>query len=458
MRAAGRLGAALLVAGSLGGSAEAADFKIGSYGRMGSTWAEGGAAGAPLDIGTHHTRTDLDPYAELDFVFTEAMDSGARFRAVLTPAIAGQPFHATGDWDADLAVRNLYAEVHRFVDAPVSAWVGSRMWRGDDVYLLNFWPLDNLNTAGAGFGVHPKGWSIDAHAGASRPRAGGLLDQSLGFPLPDAVGTESVRVLDRQRGVAAARVARQLGLPGDLTLRLSGYAEWHGIPEGTRFADERTAEALPGDRGSIVGVQASAWGWGPDSFAHLWLRRGTGIAIPGTLFLPTDGLGPDRRLADAREHLIAIAGNTEGPGNWGVLWGGYARLYRDADTNQTADWDDVGEGALVLRPAWHLTRHTSATVELSHQWRTSTGVSPRSGLPGTPRVTRVVVGPTIQPRKSGLSRPQLRAFYAYGFRNDDARWLYAAADARFLSNHDHRVGVQAEWWMDSATYRPAGSP
>ncbi len=119
MRAAGRAAAALVAAAALGAPAAAADFKIGSYGRMGSTWAEGGAAGAPVDIGTHHTRTDLDPYAELDFIFTESMESGARFRAVLTPAIAGQPFHTTGEWKADLEVRNLYAEAHRFVDAPV---------------------------------------------------------------------------------------------------------------------------------------------------------------------------------------------------------------------------------------------------------------------------------------------------------------------------------------------------
>ena len=32
----------------------------------------------------------------------------------------------------------------------LKVWAGSRMYRGDDIYLLNFWPLDNLNTLGGG--------------------------------------------------------------------------------------------------------------------------------------------------------------------------------------------------------------------------------------------------------------------------------------------------------------------
>ena len=34
------------------------------------------------------------------------------------------------------------------------AWVGSRMYRGDDIYLFDYWPLDDLNTVGGGVLYH----------------------------------------------------------------------------------------------------------------------------------------------------------------------------------------------------------------------------------------------------------------------------------------------------------------
>ena len=41
-----------------------------------------------------------------------------------------------------------------FLDAQVatsvSAWVGSRMYRGDDIYLFDYWPLDDHNIVGGG--------------------------------------------------------------------------------------------------------------------------------------------------------------------------------------------------------------------------------------------------------------------------------------------------------------------
>ena len=78
----------------------------------------------------------------------------------------------------------------------------------------------------------------------------------------------------------------------------------------------------------MLGAQASLWGWGPDSFAHLWLRRGTGLAIPGTLAPPGTGLAADRPFAVAREPLVAGAGNSAGPCPYCPMLGGYPRPYR----------------------------------------------------------------------------------------------------------------------------------
>lgn len=456
----GRVAAVLAVLGScvVAAPAAAADFKIGSYGRMGASGNFEGGQGEVAQVASFGDRLQLPPYVELDFTLSEAAADGARFKAVFTPAIAGDPFHYTGEWEADLAVRNAYAEATGFSAAPLSAWVGARMLRGDDVYLLNFWPLDNVNTMGAGLRLAPKGWAFEGHIGKTRLVNSDLQNQLIGEARPDAAGQELVRVLDRQRTVGTLKGSREVEV-GELTLRVSAYGELHLLPEGTRIRegrDERIEEELPADRGSIVGMQASLWGWGPDSFVHLWLRRGTGLAIPGNLNLPLDGLAADRTYAGAREHLVALAGNSEGPGNYGVLWGAYARLFRDADDSLT-DFDDAAEGTVVLRPAWHFAKHASLAGEVSHQWRQSPGINPRSGEVGLPQVTRLAVLPSLQPHRSNLSRPQLRLQYVYSHLNNDARWMYPSTDPRAQTNHQHLVGVVAEWWLDSVTYRPGSN-
>ena len=69
---------------------------------------------------------------------------------VATLALGHPIFHYDGDFDARLAVRNLYLEERDLGLEGLSLWMGSRMLRGDDIYLLDFWPLDNLNTVGGG--------------------------------------------------------------------------------------------------------------------------------------------------------------------------------------------------------------------------------------------------------------------------------------------------------------------
>ena len=70
---------------------------------------------------------------------------------VLTPAFAtGDLFHYTGDLDNHIAIRNAYAEVDNVIVKGLTAWAGSRMYRGDDIYLLDFWPLGRVGGVGAG--------------------------------------------------------------------------------------------------------------------------------------------------------------------------------------------------------------------------------------------------------------------------------------------------------------------
>jgi len=62
--------------------------------------------------------------------------------------VLGEPFHYTGRFEAQVALRNLYVETGA---CGWTFWVGERMFRGDDIYLLDYWPLDNVNTLGGGW-------------------------------------------------------------------------------------------------------------------------------------------------------------------------------------------------------------------------------------------------------------------------------------------------------------------
>ena len=280
--------------------------------------------------------------------------------------------------------------------------------------------------------------------------------QSVDVVTPGEVAGREVVVLDRQRTLAAMKLGGYL-VDGKVPLRLQGYAELQRIPEGTRLdGAERIEDALPADKGGILGLQLSTWGWAEGSFAHLWYRYGRGLATQGELTVPSSGLAADRTMAAAREHLLAAAANHEfGPAS--LLFGAWLRGYKDADET-TADWDDRVETALALQPTYWITPWAGIAGELSHQRFVSAGVEPASEQPQAPAVTKLALMPLIQARAGSMGRPRIRLQYVYSKLNEGARWLYPQEDARFQSAHQHSIGVGVEWWMNSATYRPGGIP
>ncbi len=431
--------------------------RFGSYGRVFAGTDTTGGAPNPVDVVSRPTRLEKGTYAELDVILEDEGAGGLDWRAVLTPAFAGAPFHYDGQWDAQLALRNLFAEAAAD-DGPRrwEAWAGARMWRGDDLYLFDFWPLDNLNLVGAGAGLAGERAWIQGAVGANRIAGSDWQTQTVEVVTPGDVAGRPVEVLDRQRTLAAAKAGVFL-VEGRVPLRLQGYAELQRVPEGERLeGPERIPVALPADRGGVVGLQLSSWGWAPGSFAHLWYRHGRGLATQGELAVPTTGLAADRTIAAAREHLLAAAANHE-LGRASLLFGAWLRGYRDADET-TDDWDDRIETAVALQPTLWLTEWAGLAGELSHQRFVSAGIEPASAQPQAPAVTKLALMPLIQAHPGSMGRPRIRLQYVYSRANAGARWLFAEEDPRFQSAHQHSVGVGVEWWMNSASYRPGGLP
>lgn len=421
---------------------------VGTYGRVIADTDTRGGAGEAASVVTYGSRLEKDPYVEVDLKIDEELDEGPDFRIVVTPALEGDLFHYGGEWDASLALRNLYAEATED-GSPWTAWVGSRMLRGDDVHLFDFWPLDGLNTVGGGASWAPDDrWTASAHVGVSRYAGEAWQVQLRPSPVAGGVGTEDIAILDRQRIVPSLKLGRTAG--GSVTFRAQAYGELHALPAGEREVDQQLTQELPSDLGTVAGVQLSLWGWADDSFAHLWLKRATGLAAFGTTGVP-GGLATDYTATGATEHLVALSSNHEA-GAASVLYGAYLRRFEDADAN-TVDVDDRWEANVAIRPAVYVGQHVSLGAEVSQQWLRPDGLNPRTDTHDVPAITKLALLPALQPGRSSFSRPQLRAQYVYSYLNNDARSWFADDDLRHASNHQHTIGIGAEWWLNSESYR-----
>lgn len=428
------------------------EFFAGSYGRVQASTDLAGGGGDAVNVASHAPRLEQGPYLELDFGFKAEMENGARFDVLITPALAGDLFHYDGDFGNDIGLRNLYAQATKDVAAgvPVSLWAGSRMYRGDDIYLLDFWPMDNLNTYGGGVLVAPKNTEIAAQIGVNRLTGDDWQVQDVRVASADTVEGETIRVLDRQRTVGSLRASQKVPL-GSLTFRAKLYGELHRLPAGRRVVEdpfqELTYEDLPADNGSVVGLQLSLWGWAPQSFVHLWLRRSTGLAAYGELTVPQDGLATDDRVSSARSWMVAATGNTESR-SVGLMYATYLSSFVDAD-GQAVDFDDRWEWVGVVRPNVYLGENWAIGVEASHQLVRPNGLNPRTEAFDVAHVTKLSLLPGIQVGRGGYARPRLQLQYTATFLDPGARRFFSAEDARVSPGVQHFVGLGAEWWLNS---------
>lgn len=433
----------LLAASSARAHDDEAGFSFGTYGRVqAATDLEGGTP-RPANVVAHGPRIVEDSYVELDLRYLLRPRADVRAHTVATLALRGEPFHYTGRFEAQLAIRNLYLGILR---GPAHAWVGSRMLRGDDIYLLDFWPLDEANLLGGGVDVRLDPWALSLYGGLSRPLDPFHFQKT---QVQDRVfGATDVVVLDRQRMTAGA-----VGAWASSSFKAKLLAEAQALPSGTRLRADDTVEELPSDAGFAFGAQAGVFGalgeTARASHVNLFLRLGFGLAAYGDLAIPF-GFGPDRRVfPDAQELILGLSADAEhGPA--GMLVGGYLRRFADADEADD-DPDDGWEWVLDARPFFTLARDVAIAADLSYQERHPRGLSPSALVPLDAAVLQLAPMLLYTPTGPGsFARPQLRLVWRIAHRNEGARDLYPEGDPRRGETWDHYLGLQAEWWYQSS--------
>ncbi len=428
-------------------------FHFGSYGRVAVGTDAKGRPGRDGDIVARGSRLDESSYLELELRREDYWEkTGAYTRIVSTLALAAPLFHATGRFDSTIGIRNLYVEESGLGSDRLRIWAGSRMYRGDDIYLLDFWPLDNLNTVGGGLSyTFLDDLTVRLHTGINQPQSP-FFYQASPRPLPlGQLGEAQVAINNRQKFISSARVSNifRLGTGG---IKPVLYGEVHYAPSAQRETDVRQFEDLPLDTGFLIGTQVGMFTGERSNHLNLIFRYAGGLAAYGEWGTPTQ-LGSDRTSKGAREVLAAVSGNYE-KGPFGVLLGSYWRLFRNA--SETLDAADLGEGIFMVRPTyWFGKGGGGLSLEGSYQAQRrgilidqDTDAKPQFGQMG-----RIGVMPFLSPGGRGnYQRPHLRLIYLASIRDAGARRLYPRDDVFGLRPVDHYVGLNVEWWFGSTSY------
>jgi maltoporin len=433
-------------------------FTFGSYGRVITGTDLRGGAPEQIKIVAHPPRIVEPTYFELQLEYGFHAQ-GAEMRTVTTMAFNDDLFHYTGVFDAQPAVRNLYLEA--FPSTNTELWVGSRMYRGDDIYLFDTWPLDNLNTVGGGGYIQshwdpsPGTWRLQAHVGFNR-----LLNdyqyQTRAVPNP-AQGATVVDQLNRQRTIGSADfLFYGPSWHGEINTKLKLHAELEGLPSGTRLLPDSSPQKLPADWGTTLGAELGVWGFAPRGdtahtrYMNLFARVSKGLAAYDPLAPPTEIDTSLRTYPNASELVFGLSAAWD-TARWNVVVGAESRRFVGAGPDALQSPDGGWEYALDARPLVRLDKGFYAGADLSYQARFPLGINPNSQLVEDPGVTQIAPMLVYSPTgPTAYSRPQIRLVYRAAWLNQGALDLYVPDDPRHAHDFVQYLGLQAEWWFNSS--------
>ena len=434
-------------------------FTFGSYGRVIAGTDLRGGKPESVNVVAHGPRVVEPSYLELEFAYGFETDRGVKIKPVITLAFDGTLFHETGQFDAHPALRNMYLQAE--MSPRWSAWVGSRMYRGDDIYLFDYWPLDDINTVGGGVMYRrslrdgaPDAIEITAHAGENR------LDHPFQFQEISVAnpvqGATTVVQLNRQRLIGSTSAAYITSLTPSIGLKAKVHAEVHQLPEGTRKRDDGTYENLPADGGTLIGAELSAFDrdtgkHGYRSHLNLFTRYATGLASFDELAPPTS-FGPDLKTSKASELTFGLSGNYDSAfGN--MMVAALSRRFIDATGSTTDNPNNGWEYALDARPLARLATEWFVGGDISYQAKFPDGLNQTTLKAEDPAIFQIAPMLVYSPMgPSSYDRPQLRAVFNAAHLNQGALDGYVPDDPRHAHDWVYFLGLQAEWWFNSSTY------
>ena len=377
-------------------------FRFGSYGRLIAGSDTRGGKPERLLVGAVGPRVIEDSYLELEMAYGLPRDQAPCIKCFgadqQRSAFDGTLFHDTGDFDAHPALRNMYLERRPVISTRFSAWVGSRMYRGDDIYLFDYWPLDDQNTVGTG--VLYRSTEVPANeTGNALELAGHVgfnrLNDNFQFQQVEVAnpeqGATTITQLNRERIIASATASylmmRDPKLPSmKLKVRTPGAARaavGHARISTRLARRPASSRPLPADSGYLIGAELSLFGRstvGYHDHLNLFARYASGRSRRARRA---------RTEADELRHRIIKTTNANEP-SFGTLqqlrhrvpWqlrqsGALSRRFIDASSDDnTVTHADGWEYAIDARPLVRVLPDVFVGADISYQARFPRGLNP----------------------------------------------------------------------------------
>jgi maltoporin len=320
------------------------------------------------------------------------------------------------------------------------------------MYLLNTWPLDNINAIGGGLDYHHDLFELRSVAAFARPDDPFQRQVIDVAPEGGRFTPDEVFILDRPRLVLGLKGTYfPFGTTNDFGAKAVLYGEYHSIGDGQRQLTDGTIEQLPADDGMMVGAQLGGWLVEGHAFANLFFRYARGLAAYNPLGVPFSSTTTVVTTERAEETMLALSANYEYD-FVGVQVAAYYRRFRDADPS-LLERNLLAEGAIDVRPYIWFTDWLGVAVDGSYQGLQETGLDETTGQPIGGNVWKLGIIPFISPSGRGTyTRPHFRIIYSATYRDEGARRLYNSADPRAAHEVEHFLGIGAEWWIDTSSY------
>lgn len=419
---------------------------FGMYGRVGLAYSLDGRViqGTRLNLrgsalGGRFEESDyLEPTLKF-YALKPDTEQSPGVRLVLTPAMFARTsflgfFSSNTTPNLTIELFQAYVEATNVFLPGLSLWGGQRFYRGEDVFMADYFYFNNLSAQGGGVRYKDLDFAVLVQTG-SRTNAPAYQFDDNGDGTPEA---------QRQRMVFVSQYVRRFPLGGEpdkeRAHRLHLLAEVHALP-AARNRDG--AEVLPSDSGWVLGAKG-VLDFGNGNFNTLSVRYGRGIAngaIGGAQTWGTFGTADTfgrfsgAFAVEVVDHFVVNVSRLLSINGYGVL-----HLARGGGGSEDRGFDtSVGARAfLYLHDRFHLVN------ELTWQTRQD-----GHGPIGT--ATKLTVAPTIVPtgQRSVWERPHFRLFYTLAFYNQAAR---DALMAPYLQTFGpdavgHYLGARVEWWF-----------
>ncbi|WNJ19527.1 carbohydrate porin [Pontibacter sp. G13] len=442
------------------------NFSMGGYGRIGVNWSftSGGLVGRQLNLlgmGSMGGRTEEQDYLEwvntIHFYPKNRKAGDTTFVDFqLRIAVFSQSAQLFGNQNTVSPGGLVFALPEMFVYARGingtnwDAWIGNRFYRGDDVYLADYFYFDDHSAQGAG--VRYRNTTFAAQFIGSADTTTNLPPY---FYLNIINGAPIVE--NRQRVVFVG----EQEWPINDRHYLKFLAEYHVIPSGeNQFNTLLDTLNFPSDYGFVAGVKHK---WNlptglPGSFNHFAARIGTRIANGGdggsTRTWLTYG-APDED-SDRYDGAYSFSVTNHLLLNWreDLTFNGYF-IYRHsrggADTLGTAEsllgtevFNRKDDLAIGLRGTLKITPYFHFHNEIHFSLR-------KDGTQDPASMIKVAFQPTLVPTGNNdyWARPELRLVASLAVYNDFAlnnqysAYLQQAGAQRFGGF----LGFRAEWWL-----------